>query len=322
VDIGGHPGSIVSGRDGWTTLTWGDGTHSYELSGIGASDQELVATAASIRLDDSASPPHVEAQPAPGWKQLTRAWPLNPSASFIYTSDDSRVLAVSVFKDAAGLAGDLAPALSGGQPVEGDGARGVAVASGDWTTTIVAIADDALVQVDSLAVAEPDVLRAAGSIRTVSADAWNAAPVAGLHVYPYQPAPGGFVPLVASGGVTLEGHAGPNGSWCLRVVPAPAASSSGCFVEPGPSSVTTTSFTTPTHVTGRAVFGLTQTTTPSVRVELADGTAVDAEVVHTDDPQRCAWLAVVPAGASIRAIQATRDDGTSGWRAGRPVRSS
>jgi hypothetical protein len=229
---------------------------------------------------------------------------------------------VSVFKDAAGLAGELASALPEGQAVEGDGARGVAVASGDWMTTVVAVGNGALAQIDSLAVPEPDVLRVAGSIEDVSAEVWNAAAVEGLHVYPYQPAPGGFVPLVAAGGVTLEQHAGPNGSWCLRIVPAPAASSSGCFVRPGPSSVTMTNFTTPTHATGRAVFGLTETSTVSVVVELADGTAVDAQLVDIEDAQRCTWLAVVPAGATIRAIQATHGDGTPGWRVGRPVRSS
>jgi hypothetical protein len=212
VDVGGHPGSIVSGRDQWTKLTWSDGIHSYELSGNGARDGDLVATAASIRVDDSASAPRLDMQPPLGWQRLAHPWPVDPSASLIYTSDESRVLAVSVFKDAAGLARDLVSALPDGQPVEGDGARGVAMASGDWTTTIVAVGDGALVQIDSLAVPEPDVLRLAGSIESVSADGWNAAPVEGLHVYPRQPAPGGFVPVLASGGVTLEGHAGPNGS--------------------------------------------------------------------------------------------------------------
>jgi hypothetical protein len=80
-----------------------------------------------------------------------------------------------------------------------------------------------------------------------------------------------------------------------------------------------TNFTTPNHVSGRAVFDLTEPSTASVVVELTDGTEVDAQLLDIEDAQRCIWLAVMPAGATIRAVQATHGDGTPGWRAGRPA---
>jgi hypothetical protein len=331
VTIQGHLGLIQSRLDGWSQVSWSDGTRLYVVEGTGASDAELVATAASVRPDDTGGPQRLDVAPPPGWNRLAGALPVKSSVSLMYTAADRRVLFVSLFAGAGGVVNRLARALPNGRRVAAGGAHGVAVNWGDWTTTDVALADGALVEINSVAVPEADVMRFAGSLHGVSAAAWDAVPIEGFNVYPYQPPDDGYRPLLIAGDMGLTWAEGPDGSWCLRVpqattamplvpeaLPWPAAS--GCFTQLGPSTVTGA---VPTFFpTERAVFGLTEASAVSVVVELADGSSIDAHVARIGNTQASGWLAVLPVDATIRAIQATDSDNGASWRVGRPPRPS